>query len=327
MLPTNSQVLSLHLFIKDVAGKKNSNITPGMISAKVAEIVKFYWNLAGFETLATLKDPIKKLLELYQSLHKNKSRHNPKSLQDREAFSNKLSKLFDVSHPELEKKLSEDRIRGNLGVRAEDLAFLVDQRGARMMFMGSRDGEYSKKISQKLKRQQGPAPSVSTAEVEEEEATAQLSPSPSPSPGSSPEKNIEYGSNNNKGGRSEFITVELPRDLLSDPALTSALDRTNTTSNSAMQIFSSVLKTAKKDGQPLDLNEVLLSRSTIERRRHASRDQIEEAARNEFQSKMPPHLTLHWDSKMLKDLENVPNEMEAIIVCGSPGYEEGKILG
>ena len=42
---------------------------------------------------------------------------------------------------------------------------------------------------------------------------------------------------------------------------------------------------------------------------------------------MPPHLTLHWDGKRLQDIENVSNEMEAIIVCGSPGYEEGKILG
>ena len=45
--------------------------------------------------------------------------------------------------------------------------------------------------------------------------------------------------------------------------ITSALDRTNIPNRMAMQIVSSVLKTAKKDGQQVDLNEFVLSRDTI----------------------------------------------------------------
>ena len=45
--------------------------------------------------------------------------------------------------------------------------------------------------------------------------------------------------------------------------ITSALDHTNINNRTAMQIVSSVLKTAKKDGQQVDLNEFVLSRDTI----------------------------------------------------------------
>ena len=42
---------------------------------------------------------------------------------------------------------------------------------------------------------------------------------------------------------------------------------------------------------------------------------------------MPEHLTLHWDGKLMKDLSDSFKEMEAILVSGGPGYEEGKLLG
>ena len=40
---------------------------------------------------------------------------------------------------------------------------------------------------------------------------------------------------------------------------------------------------------------------------------------------MPARLSLHWDGKMMADLSGELKEMEAIIVCGSPEYPEGKL--
>ena len=35
MLPTKLQTLKLHLFLKDEAGRKNSTVTPGLITSKL----------------------------------------------------------------------------------------------------------------------------------------------------------------------------------------------------------------------------------------------------------------------------------------------------
>ena len=92
--------------------------------------------------------------------------------------------------------------------------------------------------------------------------------------------------------------------------ITSALDHTNINNRTAMQIVSSVLKTAKKDGQQVDL------RDTIGRRRQENRDTISKQAKQKFLHNMSTRMSLHWDGKMLQDLSDELKEMEAIIVCG-----------
>ena len=60
--------------------------------------------------------------------------------------------------------------------------------------------------------------------------------------------------------------------------MTGALDRSNISNRTAMQVFSSVLKTARKDGKEVDLDEFILSRNTSGRRRENSRATISENA-------------------------------------------------
>ena len=130
------------------------------------------------------------------------------------------------------------------------------------------------------------------------------------------DRDEEFNIQEKKGRRSDFITVELPRDPMASLDITSALDHTNINNRTAMQIVSSVLKTAKKDGQQVDLNEFTLSRDTIGRRRQENRDTISKQAKQQFLDNMPARLSLHWDGKMLQDLSGELKEMEAIIVCG-----------
>ena len=164
MLPTKLQVLKLHLFLRDEAGKKNRTVSQGEITSKAVKIVKYYWNLAGFETVVSPKNVIAKLVKAYQDQLKNKTKENKKSLDDREKFKEDLNKLFEISHSNLEKTLSEDRIRGNLeGRKSEDLSFPQDQRGERKMTMGKSDTEYSKKKDAQLKRKLGSVPSSSVS--------------------------------------------------------------------------------------------------------------------------------------------------------------------
>ena len=109
MLPTKLQALKLHFFLKDEAGRKNSTVTPGEITGYVAEVIKHYWVLAGYETVASPKNKIAKLLKDYQFQHKNRNKKHKKGLEDRSKFEEDLNKLLDIAHPNLEKILSEDR--------------------------------------------------------------------------------------------------------------------------------------------------------------------------------------------------------------------------
>ena len=163
MLPTKLQVLKLHLFFRDEAGKKNQNVSKGEITAKVVKVLKYYWNIAGFETVAYPPHKVAKLVEAYQDQLKKRNMSNKKTIEDRKKFEEDLNKLLDIAHPDLEKTLSEDRIRGNLeGRKSEDLSFLRDQRGERKMQMGKLDGEYSKKKEVQMKRKLGSSVPSST---------------------------------------------------------------------------------------------------------------------------------------------------------------------
>ena len=94
----------------------------------------------------------------YQKLKKDQNRQTPSCVKAREHFlmarndkDEKREKLFDIGHKDLEQKLQQDRIRGNLGVTDDDLNFLQDQRGERKSFMAEEDTEYQKKKEAQMK--------------------------------------------------------------------------------------------------------------------------------------------------------------------------------
>ena len=111
MLPTRLQVLKLHLFFKDEAGRGNRHVKPGEITGKVEKVVKHYWKLAGFDTVSSTWTKISKLLDDYKDQQKKRNMTNKKSLEGRKRYEENLNKVFDISHPDLEKKLTEDRIK------------------------------------------------------------------------------------------------------------------------------------------------------------------------------------------------------------------------
>ena len=109
-LPTKLEVLKLCLFIKDVVGKKNSHVNPGSINYTVADIIKKYWDMAGFETRDRINREVKSVLDEYQGLLKSKSRMTEKCVKARENFLKTEDgnwQLFDISHSDLEKKLKQ----------------------------------------------------------------------------------------------------------------------------------------------------------------------------------------------------------------------------
>ena len=102
---------------------------------------------------------ISKLHDGYKDQQKKRNMTNKKSVEGRKRYEENLNKLFDISHPDLEKNLAEDRIRREGGRMSEDLQFLEDQRGPRKMKMGNLDEEFQKRKTAQLKRKLGQVPS------------------------------------------------------------------------------------------------------------------------------------------------------------------------
>ena len=155
-LPTAEQVVKLFFFFKEQEGLKNSHVSQDSISERVAVHVVKYWQMAGFNTSSefNIVKKIKKEVEKYQIINKNKSRDNPKEVEKREVYLENVQKLFDIAAPGLEEILLKDRLRsqddqnphyrqlGGYTRKTEDIAFLNDQRGQRKMVMGERDASF-----------------------------------------------------------------------------------------------------------------------------------------------------------------------------------------
>ena len=144
------------------------------------------------------------------------------------------------------------------------------------MNMGKLDEEYSKKKEAQLKRKLSSVPSstVTSQDISEDQNESFDNSSPIKDSRTDEEFNIQE----KQARRSNFVTVDLPQDPLASLEVTGALDRSNISNRTAMQVFSSVLKTARKDGKEVDLDEFILSRNTIGRRRENSRATISENA-------------------------------------------------
>ena len=126
--------------------------------------------------------------------------------------------------------------------------------------------------------------------------------------------------------KSEFITVELPRKIVT-PNVTAMLDRTQTSNREGMGLISAILKEGKTvDGKPVELSEFALSFNTIKRKRESNREVAKEQIIQEFNDNKPKNVALHWDGKLITNYSDEKCEFEAIVASGAPNYQEGKLL-
>ena len=268
-LPTKMQALKLFWFLKDQSGRFNTcGRTNGEIQGCVARIINYYWkNLAAFETIdpSPATRQVKRIVDQYQKLLKSRSLNQPKANRDREAFLDDLKTCLNIGAPDLKKMLMTDRVRSNLNIVQEDVEFLEDQFGPRLMAMSHKpDKEFNDRKAANLKRKMSSVspsgPSTSTTEPPANvDATGDGQEAEQQEDNEKDEDYVEK-----KKARSERITVSMPRCVFMSPDLISSLDRTKTSDYSAMRTFSSVFKTFQTlDGKPLSLTELVMSRTTI----------------------------------------------------------------
>ena len=219
----------------------------------------------------------------------------------------------------------KNRLLGNKD-KEEDLKFLEDQRGPRVGSMGSRyicfDQAQQRKVFRESSEQihkerelQRKKDMETKGEVENQndennDSTDDEFSVPTPA----------------KLKRSDAVLVEIPRDIMKSPEVSGMLDRLKMTNNSAMGIFSSLMKGSTMEGKQVDLNEFTCSTSTLRRSRNNNRSILFELAKEEFSENKPTNLNLHWDGKQISNFMGEKDEYEAILVSGAPKYMEGKLL-
>lgn len=106
--------------------------------------------------------------------------------------------------------------------------------------------------------------------------------------------------------------------IINSPDVSSALDRTNTSTSSFVIILAAIARALE-----VDLTECVFSTSTLLRRRSDHRELIKEAVKDEFLASIKSGLVVHWDGKRLKDNTNEQHdernkkvERIAIVVTG-----------
>ena len=104
------------------------------------------------------------------------------------------------------------------------------------------------------------------------------------------------------------------------------MDRLKLTPSQSMGFFSSIIKTGTINNNQADLDEFVCSPSTIKRKRNKNRGVLFQIALDEFRENKPVHCNLHYDGKQLTSCLGEVNELEAILVSGSPSFLEGKLL-
>ena len=241
---------------------------------------------------------IKKIRDLYGeqvNLMKHKKRNNPTDQANQSRYTEKIDKLFDISHANSNQliKIEEDR------------EFLKMQQESRTGTIGTLDkklSEKEKRSAERLERHKlflkrsvtavetnAETHNQSSSEESEFEDNLSILSSTSSNNSSASDKVEDFGT--------EPKTPRNPRKRrknLISPSISAVLDRTNTSIRKSTMILASVVNEAG-----CSTSSVPLSKSTVHRHRQRRR---EEAAKEIKANYNTTKSVVHWDGKMLPDV-------------------------
>ena len=123
----------------------------------------------------------------------------------------------------------------------------------------------------------------------------------------------EETKNRNKGR-----TLNLPKNPLEEGTISQMVDRLKLSANQTTGFLGAVIVASGGD-----LNQFSVSKTTTLKTRKNNREKKSTEIKLSFPA--PQHCVLHWDSKILK-IGDTTSDRLAILVSGSPNYEEGKLL-
>jgi hypothetical protein len=300
-LPTYRQVLAVFFHHHNSLGKTIRDSS----RFAVREAYKM-WSMARIPTTIE-RNAIEKLENMFyqwQKLKKNINRRTETQIANETALSKDCDKLFDIAHADAMTMVTI----------AEDRAFLEDQRGPRIGYMGSVDVALAAKEDRKrervkreeylrlkeMERKRKYVTAVGDDELTSEEELTNDEFEITFEPTSSSKKN--------KQRPAPIITAEL----------SSALDRADISNRKAVFLLAETAKSLKHDISSLAINP-----ESIRTARMKFRKETAQAQKASFDPSVP--LVLHWDGKMLPDITG-HEHVERLPVLVS-GFQVEQLLG
>ena len=261
----------------------------------------------------------------FTKLHNNYKtilKHTNRKLSAKDLeFIKDLDKLCDLAPVDLEKQISLDRLRSEFK-KKQDIDFYKDQKTIRRLEMEKLDKDYAKKVDAKEARNTRNVSSGTAQEiVQSETSEIEENISDSSSSGEVPneEQDEEFVPSRFLRSERENASVKCSV-MISNSALLSILDRTNTSSRKGVMIMGAVLAAT---GQ--SITDQTLSKNSLERQRKKVRSETAKEIKANF---VPPKRSIvHFDGKMLKDLAGEFGDRLAVMLSGNTEQcKQGKLL-
>ena len=322
-LPTNRQVFQYFLHLRN----DNPNSDNRSLAHDTVDVVLPFWNMARIKTL-TRPNAVNRFMilhEKYRKIVKNKGRNNKPEEEKRANFLKDLDKLFDIGTKDVVEEIRSNRLLTK-ETKEEDVNFYLDQQTTRLAHMSGHDKVFEKKSREKSfreEREERMLSSVTAAAAEVGKISSDEDPENSQGSGTS--EGSEYTETTPScSSKPSTITLHFPHSVMNSEEICSTADRLSLSDNQTTAMVSAVLKAGGAD-----LDDFVISASTTRRNRINTRHNLCQSYMNKFKESPPDYCTLHWDGKLLRDVlgERYPVESLAVLVSGTPQYEEGKLLG
>ena len=347
MLPTNGEVLRRCFFLQDETKSRSIKSIAEQVFHEMEDIYKRAFAIE--RSTKQGKNCIEQICKLHEDYRNSTRNYNPTKKQQQpkvQLFLENLHKMCDIAPKDAVSQINKDRLRSEKK-KAEDIAFLNDQRNDRTEKLAKEDSAYTKKSDAKASRdsaeflrnsaasssKQKP---MSLAAKAEEPILPRLRVKPTKVDEEIEEEDSEIEETEFRFKlRSEdpdFQQSPFLRELRNskqkkeeasiakDPLTLQALDRTKTSSRDASRILAPA-----SAAMGLDVSKAAISRSTIERERKKLRSTIDAEAKAAF---LPPeNAIVHFDGKHLMDMAGEFGDRLAIVLSGNtPDCIQGKLL-
>ncbi|KAG7169139.1 hypothetical protein Hamer_G031556 [Homarus americanus] len=316
-LPTMRQVLKFFFHTVNESGDRQETFK------ETVRNVLTFWNLARIKTISErgCREKLTRLWEHWRSLQKSRDRAAKDKVEN---FKSQLDLLWDIGAPDAVEDIEKNRLLTPAD-KQQDIAFYQDQRGERKAFMSGNDKIFAAKKRkqeervEKQRSKQGRFAACEPSSSDSRPQTSVVADTPTEVEMEKKDTAIQPGRYTSKH---PYVTVQLPRRILQEPALKELADRLRISNNEAsiVSVVAAVLRSANPPG---DLSEFRISRETARRARASHRRQVAAAQREAFTP--PPHAVVHWDGKLVKNVVGEEEHRQAIFISGR-GHEEGKLL-
>ncbi|KAE8742225.1 hypothetical protein FOCC_FOCC012240, partial [Frankliniella occidentalis] len=274
-------------------------------AANVVDEVLVFWEKARIPTQfkVNIVDNLDNLYnKTYKGMLKSKSRTGEKYEAERRSFVESMEHLIDIAHANAEEMIQNP----------EDKAFLKLQRErGRMGTMASKDIVLFEKEKRKREREIEEAKRKRRSDEEKNLISVKVELEGGEEEATSNGKDTDFRF---VGNHREYKKIK--QDFVT-PSIVSAMQRTGTTTRNGIHLFKSIAESHFGAGK------VKLSYSTIYNRRKKFTSQLATEIKENFRAGRP--LVVHWDGKILKDLESGEkhDRLAILVSCGN----EDQLLG